>query len=108
MEKYIQNKSTVLLKSENVCVDRQRVEARSKSEVSGVFPMSKLAKFSSRFLRDEEGATAIEYGLLAALIAVAIITTAGFLGDEIDQTFKNVESELAAANKDNGGEAKNE
>lgn len=37
----------------------------------------------ARFLRDEQGATAIEYGLIAGLISLAIVTAAGTLGTEI-------------------------
>ena len=39
-----------------------------------------MTKLVSRFLKDESGATAIEYGLIAALISVALITGAGALG----------------------------
>lgn len=44
----------------------------------------------SRFLKDESGATAIEYGLIASLIAVAIITAATTLGTNISATFNSV------------------
>lgn len=44
----------------------------------------------SRFLNDESGATAIEYGLIASLIAVAIITAATTLGTNISATFNSV------------------
>lgn len=43
-----------------------------------------------RFLRDEAGATAIEYALLAALISVAIIATVKILGGSINTTFSKV------------------
>ncbi len=52
----------------------------------------------ARFVKDESGATAIEYGLIAALIAVAIIGAATTLGDEISGTFDKVSDELKAAN----------
>lgn len=39
------------------------------------------------FLRDEEGVTAIEYGLIAALIAVAVIATVYLLGQQLDAFF---------------------
>jgi pilus assembly protein Flp/PilA len=48
--------------------------------------MSKLAFF----LRDESGATAIEYGLIAAGIAVAIIAVVGSLGTSLNTTFTSV------------------
>jgi pilus assembly protein Flp/PilA len=48
----------------------------------------------SRFLKDESGATAIEYGLIASLIAVAIITAAGALGNQISATFNGITNSL--------------
>ncbi|MCM5554374.1 Flp family type IVb pilin [Pleomorphomonas sp. NRK KF1] len=48
----------------------------------------------SRFLKDESGATAIEYGLIASLIAVAIITAATTLGTNISATFNKITTEL--------------
>jgi len=48
------------------------------------------------FLKDESGATAIEYGLIAAGIAVAIITVVNGLGTQLKTTFSNVTSKLAA------------
>ena len=50
-----------------------------------------------RFLRDEEGVTAIEYGLIAALIAVAIITAVTAVGTKLTGTFTKVETTLPAA-----------
>lgn len=44
----------------------------------------------ARFVKDESGATAIEYGLIAALIAIAIIAAASTLGTNISNTFKAV------------------
>ena len=55
-------------------------------------------KFINKLLRDEAGATAIEYGLIAALIAVAAITAMGTLGDQLSQTFTTVSDELEANN----------
>ena len=52
-------------------------------------------KFFNKLARDEQGATAIEYGLIAALIAVAAITAMGALGNTLSDTFDNVESELS-------------
>ena len=48
----------------------------------------------SRFIRDESGATAIEYGLIAALIALAIIVGAGALGNAINNKFKVIGNTL--------------
>jgi len=44
----------------------------------------------SRFVRDESGATAIEYGLIAALIAVVIITAVTTVGTNLNTTFTTV------------------
>lgn len=51
-------------------------------------------KFINKLLRDEAGATAIEYGLIAALIAVAAIGAMGALGDQLSATFTEVESAM--------------
>ncbi|MEO5757635.1 MAG: Flp family type IVb pilin [Mesorhizobium sp.] len=48
----------------------------------------------SRFIRDESGATAIEYGLIAALIALAIITGASALGNALNAKFKLIGNTL--------------
>ena len=53
-----------------------------------------------RFLNDESGATAIEYGLIAALVAVAIITAVTTLGDNITATFDSISDELVAPGGD--------
>ncbi|NBC20951.1 MAG: Flp family type IVb pilin [Alphaproteobacteria bacterium] len=53
--------------------------------------MQKIA----RFFKNESGATAIEYGLIAALIAVAVITAVTSLGDNAGATFNEVANEMA-------------
>ena len=53
-----------------------------------------MQSFVSRFVKDESGATAIEYGLIAALIAVGIISAARILGTTISATFTNVSNEM--------------
>lgn len=55
--------------------------------------MQKLMKL----FKNESGATAIEYGLIAALIAVAIIGAVTALGDNAATTFNTVADEMAAA-----------
>lgn len=57
-------------------------------------------KFFSKLLRDEAGATAIEYGLIAALIAVAAMTALGTIGDELDASFTSVGDKLGDANEE--------
>jgi pilus assembly protein Flp/PilA len=47
-----------------------------------------------RFMRDESGATAIEYGLIAAGIAVALITVLNGLGTKLKTTFSSVSTAL--------------
>jgi pilus assembly protein Flp/PilA len=51
----------------------------------------------SRMLRDESGATAIEYGLIAALISVAIIAALTSVGTNLSTTFNNVAGALTSA-----------
>ena len=48
----------------------------------------------SRFVRDESGATAIEYGLIAALIAVVIITAITAVGTKLSTTFTTLSTKL--------------
>jgi len=52
-------------------------------------------KLVARFVKNESGATAIEYGLIAALISVAIIGGATALGTGLNSTFNDIRSELA-------------
>jgi pilus assembly protein Flp/PilA len=54
-----------------------------------------MSRFVTRFLKDEAGATAIEYGLIAALIAVVIIGSVGLAGGAVDATFQSIASALA-------------
>ena len=49
------------------------------------------------FLKDENGATAIEYGLIAALVSVAAITALTAMGDSLSAMFNAVSSELSTA-----------
>jgi pilus assembly protein Flp/PilA len=49
-----------------------------------------MSKFFSRFIRNESGATAVEYGLIAALIGVVIIAGAGALGTALNQKFTDI------------------
>ena len=52
----------------------------------------------AKFLRNESGATAIEYGLIAALISVAIIAGVSLTGTQLAKTFNDVGSTLQSAN----------
>ena len=49
-----------------------------------------MSKFVTQFLKNESGATAIEYGLIAALIAVVVITAVTSIGTNLKGTFNNV------------------
>jgi pilus assembly protein Flp/PilA len=51
-------------------------------------------KFVRKMFKDTKAATAIEYGLIAALIAVAAITAMGALGSKLSSTFSNVSSAM--------------
>jgi pilus assembly protein Flp/PilA len=56
-----------------------------------------MNKFFARFVKDESGATAIEYGLIAALIAVVIITGAQALGNALNAKFTTISSSVTSA-----------
>jgi pilus assembly protein Flp/PilA len=53
-------------------------------------------KTVARFMKDESGATAIEYGLIAALISVGIIAAATFLGNGLSGLFNGIGNKLNA------------
>ena len=55
-----------------------------------------MKTFFSRFVKDESGVTAIEYGLIATLVAVAIITGATALGGKLDTMFSNLASKFTS------------
>jgi len=54
--------------------------------------------FFARFVKDESGVTAMEYGMIAALIAVAILTALGTIGTQLNTTFTNIGTSLTNAN----------
>lgn len=56
-----------------------------------------MQNLMTRFIEDESGATAIEYGLIAALIAVALITGATAVGTSLDAKFNEVSDAVDAA-----------
>ena len=53
-----------------------------------------MSNIFARFMKDESGATAIEYGLIAALIALAIMAGAGLVGNALDEKFRDIASGL--------------
>lgn len=80
---------------------RGRLTVRSTHEskailFSGVvlMLMSVLSKVAARFVRDQRGATMVEYGLLVALIAVVVLTAVGALGTTITGMFTSVNDGL--------------
>ena len=56
-----------------------------------------MSKFVTRFMKDESGATAIEYGLIAALIAVALVSALTALKGSLDAKFRTIGDTVAAA-----------
>ena len=58
----------------------------------------KLVQFIKNFAREEDGVTAIEYGLIAALIAVVIITAVTIVGTQLNITFDKIGKALTVAN----------
>lgn len=59
--------------------------------------MNKMIQEVKQFLNDEEGVTAIEYGLIAALIAAVIIGSVQILGGTLNTVFTNINALIAAA-----------
>ncbi|MGM8062039.1 Flp family type IVb pilin [Vogesella indigofera] len=59
--------------------------------------MDKVAIFAKNFLQEEDGVTAIEYGLIAALIAVVIIASVTAVGQNLVRVFQNIAASLSAA-----------
>jgi pilus assembly protein Flp/PilA len=59
--------------------------------------VKKLYSGIQRFIRDEEGVTAIEYALIAALIAVVIITAVTNTGTEVENVFNKVYNALKSS-----------
>jgi pilus assembly protein Flp/PilA len=58
-----------------------------------------MSKFVTRFLKDESGATAIEYGLIVALIAVVIVSAVTTLGTDLAAKFTGVSTAVKDAGK---------
>jgi pilus assembly protein Flp/PilA len=61
--------------------------------------MRKLAQASKKFWKDESGVTAIEYGLIAALVGLAIIVGATALGGKLNTLFSNIGETLVPTPK---------
>lgn len=57
-----------------------------------------MHRLLSAFVKDERGVTAMEYGMIASLVAVAIIVTLGQVGEELNKTFTTIKDALVTAN----------
>lgn len=62
--------------------------------------MGKIRKLIGKLRRDEKGVAALEYGLIAALIAAVIILSVQSLGQTIDTTFTNIDTAMSTVNDD--------
>ncbi|MCK5283963.1 MAG: Flp family type IVb pilin [Alphaproteobacteria bacterium] len=60
--------------------------------------LTKLLAYREAYLRDENGATAIEYGLIAAGISLAIVAVVFTFGDQLETTFTSMETAMTNAN----------
>lgn len=76
-----------------VTVHRRR-KAKDSSTATCTQELS-MTKLVARFVKDESGATAIEYGLIAAGIALAIIAAVQGLGTTLNTKFTNINTELS-------------
>ncbi|SHH40918.1 Flp family type IVb pilin [Massilia sp. CF038] len=56
--------------------------------------MSKFVSAVQSFMADEDGVTALEYGMIAALIAAVIVTVVGVLGGKVDGAFQKIADAL--------------
>jgi pilus assembly protein Flp/PilA len=71
-------------------INARRTKTQRATVVQGALTMKTFA----RFMNDESGATAIEYGLIAACISVAIISVVQGVGSKLNTTFTNVSNAL--------------
>jgi len=69
----------------------------SLKSIALVFGDQVMIKFVTRFLKDESGATAIEYGLIVALIAVVIVTAVTTLGTKLNTAFTKAGTAVSTA-----------
>ncbi|MBC8746951.1 pilus assembly protein Flp/PilA [Paraburkholderia sp. WC7.3g] len=59
--------------------------------------MKSIVNITKQFIRDEEGATAVEYGMMVALIAAVIVVTVTTLGTQVEAAFTKISNALPAA-----------
>ena len=72
-----------------------QTRSRAARLIGAINQEQKMTKYLKTFIRDESGATAIEYGLIASLIGVAIIAGVRVLGTNLSGTFAKVSGNLA-------------
>lgn len=65
--------------------------------------MLKLLALKDAYIKNEDGATAIEYGLIAAGISLAIVTVVFTFGEDLNDLFSNMQGQLDTANSNFGG-----
>jgi pilus assembly protein Flp/PilA len=78
-----------------ICTCPTPVPSKADAGVSVVYYQEQVMKsLFARFVKDQSGATAIEYGLIAALISVVAITTLGNVGSKLNNKFSSVSNGL--------------
>jgi pilus assembly protein Flp/PilA len=75
-------------------VHRQKPRGYLGAAIKRQEPVMKIAHLVKRFGREEEGVTAIEYGLIAALIAIGIIASVRIIGTSLDAVFVAISAAL--------------
>jgi pilus assembly protein Flp/PilA len=84
----------VLITSGGLKAERRFISGRGGVDVRTTSKGDRNMKILRKLIRNEKGATAIEYGLIAALIAVAAITAMQGLGTQLNTTFTNVSTAM--------------
>jgi pilus assembly protein Flp/PilA len=81
------------LRGRAYCPDRSEHQRIGAQKTQCVWSLD-MKKFLAKFAKDESGATAIEYGLIAAGIAVVIVAAVGTVGDNLVTMFDNIAADL--------------
>jgi pilus assembly protein Flp/PilA len=69
------------------------LRARNKNQKRRT-SMKKVSNFVKAFLKEEEGASAVEYGVLVALIIAGAIVAIGYVGEKVDTAFRDVDTAM--------------
>ncbi|WP_267878757.1 Flp family type IVb pilin [Oceanicaulis alexandrii] len=83
-------------------VSRVSDAARRQAACGGI--ARQAGRCARRLIRDERGATAIEYGLIVGLLGVVVITAVSLLGDQLWQLLQMVSTTISTASGGSGGE----